>query len=406
MSNWPIKYTTGSQPTKAKRKNDDKDTKKKEQEKRLKCETYEKDKRQRSFNKQWLKDKKWLAFDEEKGIMTCTWCTKYEVAKKKPDNLKVAKSLFVTGSTNFRFGTLNDHEKSSQHRDAESKKKAMEQPSQTQAAHGLLALHEHNRKQLELKFRNVHALAKANRPLKDFVWLNELDRAKGLDIGVAYNNQIAAPVFLKSIASVEHNKLADAVEATRFFSITMDGTTDNAAVEQETIFLRSSTAGSISTRFLCIGEPESTTSEALHSFVLRKLNDCNLSQHMDKFVGFGSDGAATMTGKRSGLITLLKKDYPAIVGVHCLAHRLELCFRDVFSKDKSYDKLITLLLGIYYFYKRSSKQRKGLQDTFKVDIFIILSTSFYSRHRYVTICLNLIKENAMQKKKNIICFVL
>ena len=38
MSNWPIKYTTGSQPTKAKRLNDDKDIKEKKQAKRLKCE--------------------------------------------------------------------------------------------------------------------------------------------------------------------------------------------------------------------------------------------------------------------------------------------------------------------------------------------------------------------------------
>ena len=44
-----------------------------------------------------------------------------------------------------------------------------------------MALKEHTRKDLELKFRNVHALIKKNRPISDITWLNQLDRAKGLD---------------------------------------------------------------------------------------------------------------------------------------------------------------------------------------------------------------------------------
>ena len=92
---------------------------------------------------------------------------------------------------------------------------------------------------------------------------------------------------------------------------------------------------------------------------------------MTKCVGFGSDGAANMLGIKGGLVTLLKQDFPSIIGIHCLAHRLELSFRDTISKDKNYEDLITLLLGIYYFYKRSSKQRKALKESFKVKYNIL-----------------------------------
>ncbi len=370
MSNWPIKYTAGSQPSKTKRKSIERESAEKDKEKRIKTESYEKDKRHRSFNRQWLKEKPWLVYDEENSVMKCSWCIQEselnQCNKKKTDGLKGPKSQFVTGSANFKYGTINDHEKSSQHKEAVAKKRASEKPSQTPAAQGLLALNEHIRKQLEFKFRNIHAVVKHNRPLTDFVWLNELDKAKGLDVGISYNNEKAGPKFLKNIADMEREHSEDVVADTKFFSLTMDGTTDGGTVEQETLFMRTCRSGNIDTRFICIGEPEATTSEALHAFVLKKLDTHNISPHMQKCVGFGSDGAATMVGKRNGLIALLKRDHPSIVGVHCLAHRLELCFRDVFAKNKTYEKLVTLLLGIYYFYKKSSKQRKGLKDTFKV----------------------------------------
>lgn len=72
-------------------------------------------------------------------------------------------------------------------------------------------------------------------------------------------------------------------------------------------------------------------------------------------------------GKKGGLVTLLRKDTPEIIAVHCHAHKLELAFKDVMKADTMYARLTTLLLGIYYFYKRSHKQRKCLKSTFKVN---------------------------------------
>ena len=39
-----------------------------------------------------------------------------------------------------------------------------------------------------------------------------------------------------------------------------------------------------------------------------------------------------------------------------MAHRLELAYKDV-KKNAAYDKVICLLMGIYYFYHNSPKQR-------------------------------------------------
>lgn len=79
-----------------------------------------------------------------------------------------------------------------------------------------------------------------------------------------------------------------------------------------------------------------------------------------------SDGASNMVGKKSGLAALLKEDVNSeLVNVHCFAHRLELAFRDVFKKNRTYDKLMTLLIGLYYFYYKSYKNKKGLLESMK-----------------------------------------
>lgn len=61
----------------------------------------------------------------------------------------------------------------------------------------VISLKEAVRKQIELKFRNIYALIKNNRPISDFTWLNELDIAKDCDHGISYNNPTAATAFLE-----------------------------------------------------------------------------------------------------------------------------------------------------------------------------------------------------------------
>ena len=58
-----------------------------------------------------------------------------------------------------------------------------------------MALKEHTRKDLESKFRNVHALIKKNRLISDIAWLNQLDREKGLDHSKTYDIYDCSDVF-------------------------------------------------------------------------------------------------------------------------------------------------------------------------------------------------------------------
>ena len=354
---WPIKYSPAAVPGQKRKFTEGGGSVGKKK-------NYEEQRKDRCFNPIWKMGRGWLQFDELSGVMTCSSCIGVYGQGVATTNHKHA---FISGCKNLRVSSINDHEKTAMHQDAIAKEKATKDPGASIAHKALVSLAEKNRKAYELKVRNIHAVVKSNRPLSDFVWLNKLDEAKGLSHGNGmYNNCMSSSRFLEVIAQVEKDVTNNLLTELSFFSLTMDGSTDISSTEQETIYLRYVIKGQVYHRFLCIGEPESTSSSDLHKFVMMKLEECGVLQHMARCTGFGSDGASNMTGVKNGLVTILKRDYSEIVGFHCLAHRLELSFKDAIKGQKSFEKLSTLLLGLYYFYKNSSKQKKELKRTFKV----------------------------------------
>ncbi len=72
-----------------------------------------------------------------------------------------------------------------------------------------------------------------------------------------------------------------------------------------------------------------------------------------------------MIGERNSVAALLRQVQPYLITVHCFAHRLELCYKDTVKQDKLYDSVVTLLMGLYYFYN-SPKQHHNLAKVFDV----------------------------------------
>ena len=71
---------------------------------------------------------------------------------------------------------------------------------------------------------------------------------------------------------------------------------------------------------------------------------------MSKVVALRTDGAAVMQGKKGGVVAPMKKDQPNLLGVHCLAHRLELTSKSIVKKTNTMKDLDQLLLDLYILY--------------------------------------------------------
>lgn len=83
-----------------------------------------------------------------------------------------------------------------------------------------------------------------------------------------------------------------------------------------------------------------------------------------KIVRLGSDGASVMQGKK-GVTALLREKQPALVGVHYMAHRLELAFKGAIKSDKQVGKMEQLLLNLYLFHHKSPLNRSMLKHSFE-----------------------------------------
>ena len=84
-----------------------------------------------------------------------------------------------------------------------------------------------------------------------------------------------------------------------------------------------------------------------------------------KLVGVASDGAAVMRGCRSGVVARITEGLLHVFAVHCMAHRLELSFKDAASKNPCCKKIDSLLMGLYYFYHNSALNRANLKASYE-----------------------------------------
>lgn len=69
------------------------------------------------------------------------------------------------------------------------------------------------------------------------------------------------------------------------------------------------------------------------------LQKAGLDDWKERTVGFGSDGAAVMVGRRGGMSTLLRQEIPHLVNIQCLGHGLELAAMDTINQHANMKKV-------------------------------------------------------------------
>ena len=135
------------------------------------------------------------------------------------------------------------------------------------------------------------------------------------------------------------------------------------------VYVRIVTADFVPTTFfledICIHNPKSYAG-VLFGALMDYLEKNNLD--VKKCLGFGSDGASVMTGRHSGVATLVKQRSPLCVGVHCMAHHLNLCSAQA-SRGISYMKVFEKTCSDLYYYfggLKSGNRRCELTEIQKI----------------------------------------
>ena len=86
------------------------------------------------------------------------------------------------------------------------------------------------------------------------------------------------------------------------------------------------------------------TEEAISAYLTEK------ELPLSKLMGCGSDSAAVMTGRVSGVVTRLHRSNPYIVAIHCVACRLALACSQAGEKVPYVQKFKKALTTLYLFF--------------------------------------------------------
>ena len=84
------------------------------------------------------------------------------------------------------------------------------------------------------------------------------------------------------------------------------------------------------TQFLTLTELEKTNSDSIFAAIVRVFDDFNLK--FENLIGYGSDGAAAVSGKNSSVWTKIKERAPNTIQFTCICHSLHLVAEHAFNE--------------------------------------------------------------------------
>ncbi len=152
------------------------------------------------------------------------------------------------------------------------------------------------------------------------------------------------------------------IQAAKYFSLIADEATDISHNAQICIAIRW-VDSSYEVHEAAIGllQLPDTNAFTLFSVVKDCLLRCSLP--ITNCIGQVYDGASNMSGVRSGVQALMKKETDSCLYVHCFAHSLNLCIQDVVRKSELLSNCIEFILQLVQLIKFSPKRLSLFQNS-------------------------------------------
>lgn len=313
-----------------------------------------------TFNPEWNDEFAWLLYKPEEG-MFCKLCQKYNRSSKR--------MVFITSPcVLFRKDKLHEHQKTQGHADsviAESHAAAAKCSGGVRAAVD---------KQVSLKHQAVTGA------MKCVYWLAKEETAHhtkfkslinlGKSLGCSYLSELEIAnnatysshriidEFLDSLSTSVENDILDQIRDSPVVGLLCDESTDTSNLKQLVIFIRIMVKGQAQTHFLKIADICDGKAETIEE---KLLSVCSQSQiSLNKVFGFGSDGAAVMTGCRSGVAVRLRGHNCEMISIHCGAHRLALASSQAAHAITYLKRFDDHLNTIFYHFANSSVREAAL----------------------------------------------
>lgn len=307
-----------------------------------------------SFQSSWFKRYTWLHYDEERDVAFCHTCVKaYKEKKIVWSSGNVDPAFISTGFCNWKDASvkLKSHESSNCHH--ESVTKIFTLPSTTEDIGEALSK-QHKQEKLERRhcflkiLASIRFLARQGLALRgddtednsNFIQLLKLqgeDDPKLLEwVKKKYNKYTSAEVQNEMLQVMALQLLRDIsrnLHSASFYTIMVDETTDVSNHEQVVLCLRwVDECFSVHEEFIGLYFIEKISADSLVQVIKDVLLRMNLT--LSKARGQCYDGAANMSGAKSGVAKQLTDEEPRALYTHCYGHALNLACADAIKQCK------------------------------------------------------------------------
>ena len=327
----------------------------------------------RNYNKNWEKKFTWLEYSEDHQGVFCKVCKKRGVSLERTGGAWITKPF---NNWKKALEKMRAHSQSEVHiqscaaeADAAT---ALKGGSIVQLIQSVTDQQKmKNRMAIKALLRCTHFLTRRHiAHTTNFEGLVNLIESCGSEYlkafkesagkNATYTSTDSVVGFVEALGTWVERSLLKQVQQAQFYSIMADECTDITTVEELSIFFRWVNDGVAVEHFLGILPLKKADAVTIHSTLIKFLNEKEIQ--LGKLVGMGFDGAATFSGKHKGVQSLLKRNSPHALYVHCHCHLLQLACVQAANNTAGIKHVYTTLTSLWKFFHYSPKRTERLKE--------------------------------------------
>ena len=326
----------------------------------------------RSCRSEWFKTWPWLHYDTSTNSARCFICMSANAINLMPQQHRKELAFVSDGFKNWKKATwkFQAHEKSESHRYAGEKlENTKKTPISAIMSKKVAAEQEKARMFLTVIFSSIKYLCCQDFPLRGHahndgplynlvvervrlipqleIWLMKRDTW----LSDTIQNEI-----IEQMAHAVQRQILEEVKDSEFVGVVADGTTDITGDEQFSVCIQhSSKSFKVENCFLGMYNSPDSTGETLATVLKDVLQRFNVP--LSKLQGFSFDGASNMSGKHSGVQSIIKRDCPGALYVHCCNHSLDLVLQEVARQVRGIIDALQFVNNSTKLIRQSSKRK-------------------------------------------------
>ena len=270
-------------------------------------------------------------------------------------------TLIITGSGDIQLSTVRKHGGSSDHQNAstylDKDTRATSDISDDEIPGPTPSI----TKDDKILFNTVYTVAKEELPSEKVNSLLTMQRKNELDVKYRNLSWDTISDIQKSIGKVITSDLVSDINASPTYAIMLDESTDISIQKHLSICVRYEKNGKAVCKFLTNSYVRDGKAHTIVNCIANEFQRLGIC--LSKCTSLATDGAAVMTGKKTGVgVQMRSKFCPFVTTTHCVAHRLNLACGDSMKKDEYLSKFKIKFNDLYLFMSSSSVRTTTLKE--------------------------------------------